>query len=93
MAHVEKLLLRAVDTVTGEVIKQKWVYDSHVADCFACDWYLKYKQKPTMPDIYIGKQIRFHGWPRSEAYHARNALRQQQSATSTQTQKPLTTGS
>ena len=57
MAHVEKFLLRAVSPLTGEVIREKWVYDRYTAECFAADWHMA--ERTRTANIYIGKQLVF----------------------------------
>lgn len=57
MSHVEKFLLRAVHPLTGETIRQKWVYDRYTADCFAADWHMDAKTRAA--NIYVGKKLIF----------------------------------
>lgn len=55
MAHVEKFLLRAVNPLTGETIREKWVYDEYTALCFAADWHMHPKTRTA--NIYMGKKL------------------------------------
>lgn len=55
MTHVEKFLLRAVHPTTREVIREKWVYDRHTAECFAADWHMHPKTRTA--NIYVGKDL------------------------------------
>ena len=55
MTHVEKFLLRAVNPTTREVIREKWVYDRHTAECFAADWHMHPKTRTA--NIYVGKDL------------------------------------
>lgn len=57
MAHVEKFLLRAADPLTGETIREKWVYDKYTAECFAADWHMDAKTREA--NIYVGKTLMF----------------------------------
>ena len=61
MTHVEKFLLRAVNPVTLEVIREKWVYDRHTAECFAADWHMHPKTRTA--NIYVGKTL-IYGYDR-----------------------------
>lgn len=62
MSHVEKYLLRAVNPLTGAVLREKWVYDRYVAECFAADWHMHPKTREA--NVYIGKQL-VYGYERS----------------------------
>lgn len=55
MSHVEKFLLRAIDPTTGEVLREKWVYDRYTAECFAADWHMAPKTRTA--NIYVGKRL------------------------------------
>lgn len=48
MAHCEKFLLRAVHPETKKVIRQKWVYDRYVGECFAADWHMESRTRTAM---------------------------------------------
>lgn len=55
MSHVEKYLLRAINAITGETIKERWFYDKYTVECFAAEWHMNPATRTA--NIYIGKNL------------------------------------
>lgn len=64
MSHVEKFLLRAIDPISGEVLREKWVYDRYTVECFAADWHMDTKTRTA--NIYVDEQL-YYGHERQAA--------------------------